>query len=120
MRDRIVDLATGRGREDFKYVYSFPEGKLDRMHRGDLDGKALVQLRERWFRILAKTEYRHEEYKKYISEGDDGASNSQGREQLHSILDRMAPSLRQMSYHNFMRSLIVFFSVRNLIIMNKI
>lgn len=66
MRDRIVDLATGRGREDFKYVYSFPEGKLDRMHRGDLDGKALVQLRERWFRILAKTEYRHEEYKKYI------------------------------------------------------
>lgn len=66
LRDRIVDLATGRGREDFKYVYSFPEGKLDRMHRGDLDGKALVQLRERWFRILAKTEYRHEEYKKYI------------------------------------------------------
>ena len=43
--------------------------------------------------------YNYMEYKKYISEGDDGASNSQGREQINSVLNRMAPSLRQMSYH---------------------
>ena len=49
----------------------------------------------------------------------EGCSNSQSREQMHSVLDKLAPSLRQMSYENFMRTLIIFFCVRNLKIMNK-
>ena len=44
----------------------------------------------------------------------------QGREQMHAILKPLAKSLRQMNYFNFFRMLIMFFSVRNLIIMDKI
>ena len=44
----------------------------------------------------------------------DGAHHSQGREQMHSVLERLTPSLRQMKYQNFMRTLILFFSVHNL------
>ena len=32
----------------------------------------------------------------------DGKVNSQGREQMHSLLDNCAESLRLMSYQNFM------------------
>ena len=44
----------------------------------------------------------------------------QGREQMHAILKPLAKSLRQMNYFNFFRTLIMFFSVRNLIVMDKI
>ena len=50
----------------------------------------------------------------------EGAVNSQNREQLHSVLQKLAPSLRQMNYQMFMRTLILFFGVRNLIKMNKL
>ena len=64
--------------------------------------------------------YNFMEYKKYTSVHKDGAKNSQGREQMHAILKPLAKSLRQMNYYNFFRTLIVFFSVRNLIVMDKI
>ena len=54
-----VDLATGRGREDFKYVYSFPEGKLDRMHRGTWTQGARAAAQE-VVQDTGQTEYRHE------------------------------------------------------------
>ena len=50
----------------------------------------------------------------------DGAKNSQGREQMHAVLDKLAKSLRQKNYHNFMRHMMAFFAVRNLMIMNKL
>ena len=64
--------------------------------------------------------YNFMEYKKYTSVYKDGAKNSQGREQMHAILKPLAKSLMQMNYYNFFRTLIVFFSVRNLIVMDKI
>ena len=64
--------------------------------------------------------YNFMEYKKFTSNDKDGASNYQGREQLHSILKPLAPALRQMSYPNFMRTLIIFFGIRNLITMKKL
>ena len=50
----------------------------------------------------------------------DGAKNSKGREQMHSILDKLAKSLRQKNYHNFMQYMIAFFAIRNLMIMKKL
>ena len=59
-------------------------------------------------------------YKPYTQLQIDGAHNSQGREQMHSVLEKLAPSLRQMNYSNFMRTLIIFFSVHNLWTMDKL
>ena len=59
-------------------------------------------------------------YKPYAQLQIDGAHNSQGREQMHSVLEKLAPSLRQMNYSNFMRTLIIFFSVHNLWTMDKL
>ena len=58
--------------------------------------------------------YSFHEYKPYTQLHRDGAHHSQGREQMHSVLERLTPSLRQMKYQNFMRTLILFFSVHNL------
>ena len=59
-------------------------------------------------------------YKPYTQLQIDGAHNSQGREQMHSVPEKLAPSLRQMNYSNFMRTLIIFFSVHNLWTMDKL
>ena len=60
------------------------------------------------------------EYKPYTQLHRNGAHHSQGREQMHSVLERLTPSLRQMNYQNFMRTLILFFSVHNLWTMEKL
>ena len=60
------------------------------------------------------------EYKPYTQLHRDGAHHSQGREQMHSVLERLTPSLRQMNYQNFMRTLILFFSVHNFWTMEKL
>ena len=49
-----------------------------------------------------------------------GKTNSQGREQMHSILEPLAKSLRQKNYRNFMKTLIAFFAIRNLKTMKKL
>jgi hypothetical protein len=49
-------------------------------------------------------------YKKHFDE----PVNSQGREQMHSLIDRCSQSLRQMSYRHFMIWMRVFFAVTNL------
>ena len=51
-------------------------------------------------------------YKKYLE--DNIKINSQGREQLHSIVDACCKSLRQFSYVNYMTFMKVFFTVTNL------
>ena len=58
--------------------------------------------------------------KEFTKTSADGAKNSQGREQMHSILDKLAKSLRQKNYHNCMRYMIAFFAIRNLMIMKKL
>ena len=47
-------------------------------------------------------------------------TNSQGREQMHSILEPLAKSLRQKNYRNFMKTLVAFFAIRNLKTMKKL
>ena len=64
--------------------------------------------------------YSFHEYKPYTQLHRDGAHHSQGREQMHLVLERLTPSLRQMKYQNFMRTLILFFSVHNLWTMEKL
>ena len=49
-------------------------------------------------------------YKEHI----DKDFNSQGREQTHSILQKLAPSLRNMNYTSYMIVLIRFFGYRNM------
>ena len=51
-------------------------------------------------------------YKNYLQ--DDVKINSQGREQMHSVVDAVCKSLRQFSYSNNMTFLFVFFAVTNL------
>ena len=63
--------------------------------------------------------YNFNAYKDHI-ETDTGALNSQGREQIHSILDKCYSSLSQTNYFNFMRYMRVFFAIRNLMNMNKL
>ena len=43
--------------------------------------------------------------------------NTEGREQMHAVLEKCANTLRFMSYENFMIWMSVFFSVRNLMSM---
>ena len=62
--------------------------------------------------------YNFMQYKMFTKQHQDGASNSQNREQMHSVLNRLATSLRQMNYHNFMRTLIIY--IRNLKLINKL
>ena len=40
--------------------------------------------------------------------------NSQGREQLHSLIEKCSDSLRLMSYRHFMKFMRIFFSLKNL------
>ena len=47
-------------------------------------------------------------------------SNLQGREQMHSVLDKLSKSLRQKNYHNWFRYMIAFFATRNLMSMKKL
>ena len=51
-------------------------------------------------------------YKKYLK--NEAHINSEGREQLHSIIDACCKSLRQFNYTNYMTFLKVFFAVTNL------
>lgn len=59
-------------------------------------------------------------YKQHISESVNGAKNSQGREQMHSVLDKLCKSLRQKNYPNFMAHLKLFFAIRNLVRMGRL
>ena len=49
-------------------------------------------------------------YKKHLTP----KINSQGREQMHSILNNCAVSLKQMNYKNYMSFVRVFFGLNNL------
>ena len=40
--------------------------------------------------------------------------NSQGREQLHALIEKCSDSLRLMSYRHFMKFMQIFFAVKNL------
>lgn len=40
--------------------------------------------------------------------------NSQGREQLHSLIEKCSDSLHLMNYRNFMKFMRIFFAVKNL------
>ena len=62
--------------------------------------------------------YNFNNYKQYTIK--DNFVNSQKREQLHSTLSKLGKSLRQMSYYNFMRYLIAFFTISNMSKLNKI
>ena len=60
-------------------------------------------------------------YKENSRVAEEGArGNSQGREQMHAILDKLGRSLRQKNYYNFMHYMKTFFSIRNLMIMKKL
>ena len=48
------------------------------------------------------------------SYGNDEAINSQGREQMHSILENLSKSMRLMNYQHFMLVLYVFFATTNI------
>ena len=54
--------------------------------------------------------YNFNEYKSYSQE----YMNSQGREELHSILVKCIESLRGMSYDSFMIWIAAFFAIHNL------
>ena len=66
------------------------------------------------------SEYNFNDYKVYTKVDIDRAKNSQGREQMQSILDKLGKSLRQKNYFNFLRYMIAFFARRNLMIMDRI
>ena len=70
--------------------------------------------------VGCSSSYNFNKYKTYTKVHKDGAKNSQGREQMHSILDKLAKSLRQKNYNNFMKYMICFFAIRNLMIMKKL
>ena len=44
--------------------------------------------------------YNFNDYKEHTKVNIDGVKNSQGREQMHSILDKLGKSLRQENYFN--------------------
>ena len=44
--------------------------------------------------------YDYNTYKPYTKDGPNGMKNSQSREQMHSVLDKLGKSLRQKNYHN--------------------
>ena len=60
--------------------------------------------------------YNFNEYKKHL----DITVNSQGREQINSIIEKCTASLRQKNYFNFMRYMKAFFAIRNLMSMKRI
>ena len=49
-------------------------------------------------------------YKPHLQE----KPNSQGREQLHALIEKCADSLRLMNYRHFMKFMKIFFAVKNL------
>ena len=64
--------------------------------------------------------YNFNDCKEYIKVDIDGAKNTQGRKQMHCILHKLGKSLRQKNYFNFMRYIMAFLPIRNLLIMDKI
>ena len=49
------------------YTYSFSEEDSRELQRGDLDARSALDLRRRWFSLLAKgREYKSQEYEQYL------------------------------------------------------
>lgn len=63
--------------------------------------------------------YNFNAYKEFISQ-DQSSVNSQSREQMHSTLTKLAKSLRQKNFRNFMAYMKAFFAINNLTRMGKI
>ena len=55
-----------------------------------------------------------------IENSFDGTHNSQSREQMHVILDKLVSSLCQKNYFNFVRYVNTFFAKQNMIIMDTL
>ena len=68
--------------------------------------------------LLTKNERVFNAYKPYCDA--ISVTNSQGREQTHSVLDKLAKSLRQRNYYNWFRFMRIFFAIRNLMSMKKL
>ena len=64
--------------------------------------------------------YNFGKYKTTINKNRNLNIFSQGREQMHSVLEPLAKQLRQKNYRNFMKSMIAFFAIRNLNNMSKL
>ena len=60
------------------------------------------------------------DYKPYTQDGPNGMKNSQSREQMHSVLDKLGKSFRQKNYLNLFLKLISFFAIINFKKMNKL
>ncbi|QDZ21685.1 hypothetical protein HOP50_06g42280 [Chloropicon primus] len=62
----VAGGAHGGDRGEYRYTYAFSERDWEEMHKGDLDEGTKLELRRKWFKLLAKTEVRNEEYCKYL------------------------------------------------------
>ena len=58
--------------------------------------------------------YNFNEYKSAIENQAGPKINSQGREELHSLIIKCASSLQQKNYQNFFSWMMTFFAINNL------
>ena len=109
----IEDYACGlhpfilnRDPHDFKYKMFLVDGShwngQRRLKKGDLNGKG--------GHLGCPSSYNFNAYKEF----SNVKLNSQGREQVNSLIEKCASTLRLKTYHNLMRYIIFFFSVRNI------
>ena len=114
----IEDYACGlhpfilnRDPHDFKYKMFLVDGShwngQRRLKKGDLNGKG--------GHLGCPSSYNFNAYKEF----SNVKLNSQGREQVNSLIEKCASTLRLKTYHNFMRYMIFFFSVRNIMSISK-
>ena len=95
----VHQYALNREPEDFEYLRFLVDGSHWQSQRklkkpDSRSGKG--------GHLGCSTGYNFNQYKKIVKNDIDGAKNSQGREQMHAVLDKLAKSLRQKNYHNFM------------------
>ena len=104
--------ALNREPEEFKFTRFLVDGARwagqRRLKKADRSGKG--------GHLGCSSGYNFNEYKRHL----DITVNSQGREQTNSLIEKCAKTLRQKNYFNFMRYMICFFAIRNLMSMKRI
>ena len=113
----IYDYACGlhpyslnREPEDFEFIRFLVDGShwngQKKLKKPDKSGKG--------GHLGCSRSYNFNEYKSAIENQAGHKINSQGREELHSLIIKCASSLQQKNYQNFFSWMITFFAINNL------
>ena len=106
----LMPYSLNREPEEFEFIRFLVDGShwngQKKLKKPDKSGKG--------GHLGCSRSYNFNEYKSSIENKAGHKINSQGREELHSLIIKCASSLQQKNYQNFFSWMIAFFAINNL------